>query len=102
MRNAVWLDNDMAPTTTNNTGNAGERGTDMNVDLTTLEGFSAARASWKAAGCPTDHPYLTAELPKEDYRPLAIEVTDTQWATVQAIAPILRAMSDANIKALGR
>ena len=73
---------------------------DMNVDLTTTEGFTAARAAWKAAGCPADHPYLTAEMPKAEYRPMAIEVTDAQWAAVQAAAPIMQAQSDANIRAM--
>lgn len=73
----------------------------MNVDLTTTEGFMAARAAWKAAGCPADHPYLTAEMPVATMvRPLAFEVTEAQWAAVEAAAPIMRAQSDANIQAM--
>lgn len=73
---------------------------DMNVDLTTPEGFTAARAAWKAAGCPADHPYLTAEMPQAEVRPLVISVTDTQWSAVQAARPIMRAISDANVAAM--
>ena len=28
-----------------------------------MSDFSILRAEWKAAGCPSDHPYLTMELP---------------------------------------
>lgn len=74
----------------------------MNVDLSTAEGFTAARTAWKAAGCPSDHPYLTAELPKAEIVPLAISVTPAQWAAVKAAAPIFDAMSKANIRAMTR
>jgi hypothetical protein len=74
--------------------------TDVNVDLTTTEGFAAARAAWKAAGCPADHPYLTADMPKAEITPLAISVTDAQWSAVKAAAPIMRAISARNIAAL--
>lgn len=74
----------------------------MTVNLNTAEGFIAARTAWKAAGCPANHPYLTAELPKAEIVPMAIEVTDAQWAAVKAAAPIFDAMSKANIRALTR
>lgn len=28
-----------------------------------MDDFTTLRAAWKAAGCPSDHPYLTMELP---------------------------------------
>ena len=80
----MWLDNDMAPTTTHNTGNAGERTVAM-FDLSTTEGFTAARAAWKAAGCPADHPYLTAELPKAEITPLVAGITVEMVAQAAAM-----------------
>lgn len=44
-------------------------------DLTTTEGFTAARADWKAAGCPANHPYLTTAMPKAEIVPLVAGIT---------------------------
>lgn len=54
-------------------------------DLTTFEGFTAARADWKAAGCPADHPYLTAELPKAEIVPLVAGITTEMVAAATAM-----------------
>lgn len=57
------------------------------VDLTTEDGFTAARAAWKAAGCPADHPYLKATLPKAEIVPLVTGITAnmvTQAAAMKA------------------
>jgi len=97
----LWLDNDMAAATTTNTSIRWGKETGVNVDLTTPEGFNAARAAWKAAGCPADHPYLTAEMPTSTMvRPLAISVTDAEWSAVKAAAPVMREMSARNIASL--
>lgn len=91
----------MTAATTTNASTSWRKGTDVNVDLTTAEGFAAARADWKAAGCPADHPYLTAEMPISTMvRPLAISVTDAEWSAVRAAAPIMQAMSASNIASL--
>jgi hypothetical protein len=62
------------------------------------------RAAWKAAGSPSDHPYIidcaTQPVGHAVSRPLAIEVSDADWDTVQRIAPIMSAMSAVNVKAL--
>jgi hypothetical protein len=85
----MWLDNDMAAHHSTNTGNAGERTVAMNVDLTTVEGFTAARAAWKAAGCPSDHPYLTAEMPKAEIVPLVGGITTEMVAAAAAMRPLM-------------
>jgi hypothetical protein len=101
----MWLDNDIPATTNHNTGTAGERGAAMSDYLTyNLTGdVLVDRAAWKAAGSPADHPYIVdcGQRPAGHAvsAPLAIEVSADQWATVQRISPILRAMSDANIRA---
>ena len=73
----------------------------MSFDLNTTEGFTAARADWKAAGCPADHPYLTGEMTKAKITPLVISATEAQWSAVKAAAPVMRAISARNIAALG-
>lgn len=75
----------------------------MAHDLSTIDGFLAARADWKAQGCPTDHPYITAERVQPSVQaPLAVDVTPDQWALVQAQAAASRAQSDANVRAMMR
>lgn len=74
----------MAAQPTTQTGEAGERTVAM-FDLTTPAGFSAARADWKAAGCPADHPYLTTELPSSPIVPLVAGITTGMVATAAAM-----------------
>ena len=57
----------------------------MNVDLTTSEGFTAARAAWKAAGCPSDHPYLTTAIPSAPIEPLVPGFTAEMVAQASAM-----------------
>lgn len=74
----------MAAQPTTQTGEAGERTVAM-FDLTTPDGFFAARAAWKAAGCPADHPYLTAEMPKAEIVPLVAGITTEMVAAAAAM-----------------
>lgn len=67
-----------------NAGHAGEWTVAM-FDLTTNEGFTAARAAWKAAGCPANHPYLTTTMPKADIRPLVAGITTEMVAAAKAM-----------------
>jgi hypothetical protein len=98
---------DMPAATTTDTGAAGERKVTMTSTTYQLTGdVIADRTAWKAAGCPSDHPYIVACKAQPAghtvSRPLAIEVTDAQWAAVQAAAPLMRAQSAANIRAMCR
>ncbi len=81
----MWLDNHMAATTNHNTGTAGEGQVAMTATLATIEDFTAARADWKAAGCPSNHPYLTAELPKAEIVPLVDGITVEMVAAAAAM-----------------
>ena len=40
-----------------------------------MDEFSKLRAAWKAAGCPSDHPYLIMELPAPKIEPLIDGIT---------------------------
>jgi hypothetical protein len=55
-----------------------------NTDITN-ESFTAARADWKAAGCPADHPYLTATMPKAEIVPLVAGITTGMIAQAAAM-----------------
>lgn len=67
--------------------------------------FLTLRADCRDKGWPTDHPYWTAtsevlgSAPATP-QPLAISLTAEQAAYMEEYAPIARAQSDANIKAL--
>lgn len=54
-------------------------------DLTTTEGFTAARTDWKAAGCPANHPYLTTALPKAEIVPLVAGITTAMVVAASAM-----------------
>ena len=81
----------MSNTNTNTIeGREAGKGSDMNVDLTTTEGFTAARAAWKAAGCPANHPYLTAELPAASpVEPLVMGITAEMVELAGKLAPFM-------------
>ena len=65
--------------------------------MSTIDQFLADRAAWKAAGCPADHPYLTAPTvgapDSRPARPLTGLVPD--WTVDAVQTPEVRAMLDA-------
>ncbi len=61
--------------------------------------FSTLRADCRDKGWPKDHPYWTTTS-SAPATPLAISLTAEQAAYMEEYAPIARAQSDANIKAL--
>lgn len=73
----------------------------MSFNMNTTDGFLAARADWKAKGCPSDHPYLTTELPEPGpVVPLIGGITTEMVAAAGAMG--FRQASDANVRELVR
>ena len=64
-----------------------------------MDHFTALRADWKAQGCPSEHPYLSLELPTPIV-PLIEGITPEMVAAASAMG--FRAQSDANIRAMFR
>lgn len=66
--------------------------------MSTIDSFLEARAAWKAAGCPADHPYLTdaPSVGAPDSRPaVPLSGLVPEWAVEATRTPEVRAMLDA-------
>lgn len=66
---------------------------------TTTDNFLELRASWKAAGCPSDHPYFTQEIPSGPVTPLVGGITTEM---VEASRAMYAGVSEANVAVMVR